>query len=108
MGKHHPIVATPPAAQPQVAQVEQGEPAAAKAIILTHHLLGRSSPKKAPQHKAIAPNQGVQEWGLVVGHLSLKAPPKEWVLANRDHPQLPNMGCLGLEVVAVELEVVIK
>lgn len=99
---------TPPAAQPQAAQVEQGEPAAAKVIILTHPHLERSSPKKAPRHKATAPSQEPQEWEVEVGHPSLKAPLKEWVLANQDPPQSPNMGCLGLEVVVVELEVVVK
>lgn len=45
---------------------------------------------------------------MEVEHPSLKAPLKEWVLANLDPPQSPNMGCLGLEVVGVELEVVTK
>lgn len=102
---------TPPAAQPLATQVEQEEPAAAKAIILTRLPLGKSSPKKAPRRKAAAaaPSQEVQGWGVEVGHPNLKAPPKELVLVNQEPPQSPNMGSLGLEVlVVVGLEVVIK
>lgn len=105
---------TPPAAQPLATQVEQEEPAAAKAIILTRLPLGKSSPKKAPRHKAAAapaaaPSQEVQGWGVEVRHPNLKAPPKELVLVNQEPPQSPNMGSLGLEVlVVVGLEVVIK
>lgn len=99
---------TRPAAQPQAAQGEQVEPAAAKATILTHPPLEKSNPRKAPQHKATAPSQGVQEWGVQVGRPSLKALPKEWVLANQDPPQSLNMDYRDLEVVGVESEVVVK
>lgn len=98
---------TPPVVPQQATQEEQGDQAAAKAIILTHLPLERSSPRKAQQLKATAPSQGVQEWGAV-HHPSLKAPLKEWVLANQDHPQSPSMDCLGLAVVEVGLGVVVK
>lgn len=65
------------AAQPQAAQEEEGEVAAAKVIIHTHLPLGRSSPRKVPLHKATAPSQAMQEWEVEVGHPNLKALPKE-------------------------------